>query len=318
MNKADGQEAADRLSAIVASSLDSEAKTQDLARRAYQSRTQFHRLFRTVVEETPAAMRRRLLLERAAYQLGHTGMSVTDVALDANYGSLEAFTRAFRKAFRTSPSIYRRMRDPHFHLWASNKIHFFGPGSSTKGERDMDLFDRFAGNDSWHTRRLLQYARTLTEEQLDRPLPTVVELLPWRESNKTLRQLLENIIFTKEVWTAALSGTSTDMNPPRSQRSPQAMLQRLEKTDAELHRILSDVRNRSAWDDTFVDALCEPAETFTFGGVFAHIMTFNAHRRLMALDALRQLGVQTEGFGDPMEYEESVAPWNQPVALKTS
>ena len=182
----------------------------------------------------------------------------------------------------------------------------------------MDLFDRFAGNDSWHTRRLLEYAGTLTEEQLDRPLPTVIELLPWRESNKTLRQLLENIIFTKEVWTAALSGADMDMNgPPKSQRSPQALLQRLEKTDAELHRILGDIRNRSAWDDTFVDALCEPAETFTYGGVFAHIMTFNAHRRLMALDALRQLGVQTEGFGDPMEYEESVAPWNQPVALKT-
>jgi uncharacterized damage-inducible protein DinB len=263
-------------------------------------------------------MRRRLLLERAAYQLAHTGMSVTDVALDANYGSLEAFTRAFRKAFRTSPSLYRRMRDPHFHLPASNKIHFFALGSSTKGGRDMDLFDRFAGNDSWHTRRLLEYAGTLTEEQLDRPLTTVVELLPWRESNKTLRQLLENIVFTKEVWTAALSGADMDRNgPPKSQRSPQAMLQRLERTDAELHRIFSDIRNRSAWDDTFVDALCEPAETFTFGGVFAHIMTFNAHRRLMALDALRQLGVQTEGFGDPMEYEESVAPWNQQVPLKT-
>jgi AraC-like DNA-binding protein/uncharacterized damage-inducible protein DinB len=323
MHKADGQDTADRLSAIVANSLDTPAKTQDLARQAYQSRTQFHRLFRTVVEETPAAMRRRLLLERAAYQLAHTGISVTDVALDANYGSLEAFTRAFRKAFRISPSLYRRMRDPHFHLPASNKIHFFAPalsatGSSTKGERDMDLFDRFAGNDSWHTRRLLEYAGTLTEEQLDRPLATVIELLPWRESNKTLRQLLENIIFTKEVWTAALSGGEMDMNgPPQSQRSPRAMLQRLDKTDAELHRILGDIRNRSAWDDTFVDALCEPAETFTFGGVFAHIMTFNAHRRLMALDALRHLGVQTEGFGDPMEYEESVAPWNQPVALKT-
>jgi AraC family transcriptional regulator len=323
MNKADGQKNADRLSAIVANSLDTQAKTQDLARQAYQSRTQFYRLFRTVVEETPAAMRRRLLLERAAYQLGRGGMSVTDVALDANYSSLEAFTRAFRKAFRISPSLYRRMRDPHFHLPAANKIHFFAPGSSeksssTKGGSDMDLFDRFAGNDSWHTRRLLEYAGTLTEEQLDRSLPTVIELLPWRESNKTLRQLLENIIFTKEVWTAALSGADMDMNgPPKSQRSPQAMLQRLDKTDAELHRILGDIRNRSAWDDTFVDALCEPAETFTFGGVFAHIMTFNAHRRLMALDALRQLGVQTEGFGDPMEYEESVAPWNQQVALKT-
>jgi len=80
MNKADGQDTADRLSAIVANSLDTQAKTQDLARQAYQSRTQFHRLFRNVVEETPAAMRRRLLLERAAYQLGHTGMSVTDIA----------------------------------------------------------------------------------------------------------------------------------------------------------------------------------------------------------------------------------------------
>ncbi len=283
MNKADGQDTADRLSAIVADSLDTQA----------------------------------------AYQLAHTGVSVTDVALDANYGSLEAFTRAFRKAFRTSPSLYRRMRDPHFHLPAANKIHFFAPGSltssSTKGGRDMDLFDRFAGNDSWHTRRLLEYAGTLTEEQLDRLLPAVVELLPWRESNKTLRQLLENIIFTKEVWTAALSGADMDMKgTPKSERSPQAMLQRLEKTDAELHRIFSDIRNRSAWDDTFVDALCEPAETFTFGGVFAHIMTFNAHRRLMALDVLRQLGVQTDGFGDPMEYEESVAPWNQQVALKAS
>jgi AraC family transcriptional regulator len=37
----------------------------------------------------------------------------------------------------------------------------------------------------------------------------------------------------------------------------------------------------------------------------------------MALDALRQLGVQTEGFGDPMEYEETVAPWNERVAGKT-
>src|SRR3954454_16563428 len=142
MNKADGQDTRDRLSAVVANSLDTQAKTQDLARQAYQSRTQFHRLFRTVVEETPAAMRRRLLLERAAYQLAHTVVSVTDVALDAHYGSLEAFTRAFRKAFRTSPSIYRRMRDSHFHLPASNKIHFLVPGSSLERGKNMDLFDR--------------------------------------------------------------------------------------------------------------------------------------------------------------------------------
>src|SRR5260370_16865163 len=104
MNKGDGKDRADRLSGIVANSLDTQAKTQDLARQAYQSRTQFHRLFRTMVEETPAAMRRRLLLERAAYQLGHTGMSVTAVALHSNYVSFKPFTRAFLKAFQTSPT----------------------------------------------------------------------------------------------------------------------------------------------------------------------------------------------------------------------
>src|SRR5260370_20766993 len=60
MNKANGQEAADRLCAIVANSLDTQAKTQDLARQAYQRRAQFHGLWRTVVEEPPGAMRRRL------------------------------------------------------------------------------------------------------------------------------------------------------------------------------------------------------------------------------------------------------------------
>ena len=60
-----------RLSGIVRDALDEPSTTADLARQAYQSRTQFHRVFRAVVEETPAAMRRRLLLERAAFQLAH-------------------------------------------------------------------------------------------------------------------------------------------------------------------------------------------------------------------------------------------------------
>ena len=182
----------------------------------------------------------------------------------------------------------------------------------------MDLFDRFAGNDSWHTKKLLSSAAELTDEQLDQPLNTVVEILPWRERTNTLRQILENIVFTKEVWTAALAGTDMPniKGTPRSEQSPSAMLTRLENVDVDLHRIFRDVGSRGDWDSTFVDALCEPAETFTFGGVFAHIVTFNAHRRLMAVDAFRQLGVPIEGYGDPMEYEENVAPWNTQVSTK--
>jgi hypothetical protein len=202
------------------------------------------------------------------------------------------------------------MRTAPVHLPSPHEIHFYATGSVSKGAKEMDLYDRFAGNDSWHTRKLLEYARGLSDEQLDCELNTIVEILPWRETTKTLRQILENIVFTKEVWTAALTGHSLpNLNgTPAAQRSPSAMLARLEKTDAEFHRVFNDVGRRGAWDDTFVDALCEPPETFTFGGVFAHIMTFNAHRRIVALDALRRLGVKVEGFGDPIEYEESLVP----------
>ena len=46
----------------------------------------------------------------------------------------------------------------------------------------------------------------------------------------------------------------------------------------------------------------EPPETFTFGGMFAHVITFNAHRRMLAMDAMRRLGAAVEGFGCPSEY----------------
>jgi len=82
--------------------------------------------------------------------------------LDANYGSLEAFTRAyFRKAFRTSPSLYRRMRVPHFTCRRPTKFTFLPLVSSTKGGRDMDLFDRFAGQRLLRTRGVCWNTRVL-------------------------------------------------------------------------------------------------------------------------------------------------------------
>ncbi len=84
------------------------------------------------------------------------------------------------------------------------------------------------------------------------------------------------------------------------------MLARLERADAEFHGVLKDVRNSRDWDDKFVDALCEQPETFAFGGMFAHVITFNSYRRMLAMDALRCLGVKVEGFGCPSEYLASL------------
>jgi len=267
-------------------------------------------LFRAMIEETPVAMRRRLLLERAAWQLSRTRLSVTDIGLNAGYGSLEAFTRTFRKAFGVSPSIYRRMGATYTYLHSTNGIHHYSGKNDTKGaDRSMDLFDIFSGQESWHTRRLLDLAATLNDEQLDRPLKNQVKIFPWDGPDQSLRQVLDRMVLTKEAWAAALTGGSMPLmeNAPPEHRTPSAMLARMEKADAGFHSVLTDVRNRSAWEDTFVDALCEPPETFTFGGTFAHVITFNFYRRMVAIDALRGLGVKVEGFGCPEEYIVSLA-----------
>ena len=299
---------AQRLRGVVLESLDQKQNARSLARHAYRSRTQFYRLFRAMIEETPVAMRRRLLLERAAWQLSRTHLSVTEISLDANYGSLEAFTRAFRKAFGISPSLYRRMGATHTRLHAANGIHHHSGKDHTKGAYlSMDLFDIFSGQESWHTRRLLELARTLTDEQLDQPLKNQVKIFPWDGPDQSLRQILDRMIQTKEVWAAALTGGSMPQMDNRPEdRTPSAMLTRMEKADAAFHSAFTDVHNRSAWEDTFVDALCEPPETFTFGGTFAHVITFNFYRRMLAMDALRHLGVTVEGFGCPEEYVASL------------
>jgi AraC family transcriptional regulator len=297
------------LSGVVLESLDEERDAKDLARHAYRSRTQFYRVFRAMIEETPVAMRRRLLLERAAWQLSRTQLSVTDIGLQANYGSLEAFTRAFRKAFGVSPSLYRRMGATYTHLHAANGIHHHSGEDDTKGaSKPMDLFDIFSGQESWHTRRLLDLAKTLNDEQLDRPLKNEVKVFPWDGPDQNLRQVLDRMVQTKEAWAAALTGGSMPLfdNAPPTDRTPSAMLARLEGADAKFQGVLTDVRNRGGWDDTFVDALCEPPETFSFGGMFAHVITFNAYRRMFAMDALRRMGVKVEGFGCPMEYLASM------------
>ncbi len=174
----------------------------------------------------------------------------------------------------------------------------------------MDLFDPFAGADSYHVRKLLEHARALSDEKLDRPLNNPAQVFPWDTPARSLRDLLKRLVQTKEVWPAALTGGALPNihHEPREDSTPDRLLARLDKADAEFTRILTDVRNRNAWSDTTVDALCEPPETFSFGGMFAHVITFNTYQRLMALDALRQLGVKVEGFGCPTEYEAAQQP----------
>lgn len=87
--------------------LEHDLDPHELARRAGFSPHHFHRVFRGMLGESVMGHVRRLRLERAALRLKHGSDSVSAVAVEAGYGSHEAFTRAFRDRFGVAPSSFR-------------------------------------------------------------------------------------------------------------------------------------------------------------------------------------------------------------------
>jgi AraC family transcriptional regulator len=88
--------------------LDEALDLQALARAAALSPFHFHRVFRGMVGETPLELHRRLRLERAAFSLVHTDLTVTTIAFAAGYETHESFTRAFRAHYACAPSEFRQ------------------------------------------------------------------------------------------------------------------------------------------------------------------------------------------------------------------
>src|SRR4029079_13671241 len=76
-----------------------------LAAGAMLSPFHFNRLVRAGIGEPPAAFRRRLLLERGAWQLGR-GVTVVHGGRDAGRAALESFSRAFTGAPGVPPSRF--------------------------------------------------------------------------------------------------------------------------------------------------------------------------------------------------------------------
>src|ERR1700733_11647090 len=101
--------------------LDEALELEDLARVGCFSSFHFHRIFAAMTGETIADHVRRLRLERAAMELRSGAKQGIQVALDSGH---EAFTRAFKAAYGSSPSEFRRWTGPIAILAAPSGVHF--------------------------------------------------------------------------------------------------------------------------------------------------------------------------------------------------
>lgn len=288
----------DRLRELLDAVLDEENRTlEQMAGDAFTSPYHFSRLLSRGAGEAPVAMKRRVMLERAAWQLRH-GSSVTDAAWDAGYESLEGFSRAFTRAFGHPPST---TAGGHW-LPAPNGIHFHPPMSlwvHTAEQTMSPLTEQLVQQDLDDTRYLLEQAKGLTYADFRRARIAGVTVTSWEGTEESIADVLEHHVFTKEVWLAAIEGGDF---PPRDDRATAAALfDRHEAASARWLAVVRDIERRGAWDDRLIDALCDPPESFVMSSVVAHVLTYAAHRRQLARHLLRDAGLDP-GDGDPINW----------------
>ncbi len=99
-----------RVQDYVFAHLDKDFCLEELSEIAHLSPYHFHRIFKGVVGEPIGAYIRRIRLDRSALGLIYTQRGIVGIALDAGFESHEAFTRAFKKQFGITPSLYRKDR----------------------------------------------------------------------------------------------------------------------------------------------------------------------------------------------------------------
>ena len=280
---------------------DHEASGESLAARVHLSRFHFDRLVSAAAGEPPAAMRRRILLERAAYRLITTDHDVLRVAVEAGYSSNEAFTRAFRRAYGRTPTQWRRSPSG-FRIDAPSRVHFSPPGGLRVPARGkvsaVDLVSRMFAHHVWLVGQMLERAGKLPDDVLNKRVEISVEGV---DDEPTLRSLLARLVGQLAMWDASIHDRPYDVAVERGQ------------SIADLHKVIAGVGQEfldevtaiiddGRLDETFVDTTCDPPQAFTYSGMIAHILTFAAHRRTLVCGALYDAGVTDLGAGDPLHW----------------
>ena len=295
---------------IVADSLDDPELTgADLARQSFMSRHHFDRLLSSLAGETPVRFRRRVLLERAAFRLTTSREPVLTIAVEAGYGSHEAFTRAFARAHGQTPNQWRNRSSRPFYLDSPNGVHFHPPAGLRLPHRrkvaGMDVLVKMVEHHVWLIGEMINRAGRLDESTLDKVVVMSLDgsAIEGFDDEQSIRHLLDRLVWQLEMWLAAVADEPFEV--PECGARPVSLSElrtRHAEAGSRFLALVTELNEQGRFDETFVDAVCDPPRVFTYGGMVSHVLTFAAHRRSLAILAFHAAGVTDLGFGDPMHY----------------
>jgi AraC family transcriptional regulator len=134
---------------------------------------------RRLTGESPPALRRRIMLERAAWRLNR-GQTVSSVAADEGWPSAEVFSRAFSRTFGVPPS---QAADIEYRLPAPNGLHFHPRHSlwlDSEGDAlQPDVSQLMVAHDIADTAYLIERATKLSKEQWADEMSLGQTVLEW-------------------------------------------------------------------------------------------------------------------------------------------
>ena len=147
---------------------------------------------------------------------------------------------------------------------------------------------------------ILDEMSKLSDEQLDAKTVLQGDEIPFDRHDKTLRATMRSVIYNHELWLAAFHGDGLPDLPKKP--SVDELKKIHEVSGAKLIDFVKEIEEKDLWASEFVDALCEEPVRFQFGAVLGHILVFGTYRRLMAIAALKSLGVKGLEYGDPINW----------------
>jgi uncharacterized damage-inducible protein DinB len=115
----------------------------------------------------------------------------------------------------------------------------------------LDLLDRLLEHDAWTTRRVLDLAQTLTDEQLDRDFDI---------GHRTVRETFQHMIGNIEVWTGLMTARPVH-RMPTARLSFVELRRRFEAAFREFAQVAREMRDTQQLGETVPGCAGSTSET---------------------------------------------------------